>query len=163
MLKILRNLLKKKSIKNESDSVYANMTCGDVFYDMTLNDIQDNINDNEEKYELNCAEKNVYSARSNDEYNYRTEENSYIKVREKNKIYSEGSYIVGQNGLLPGLYYAWDNYEVFIGRNKSFSTGSWKCDDGYLQLITGKKVVIKSGKITFVDNIIYTYRLCHIT
>lgn len=157
MLKLLHGLFYKKNSKDKSDFMHTNMTAEEESYDMLPSVVQDYENKYEEKYEsFPVVEKNLSEGDKDKDYCGKGK-NRYIKIHKENKIYGEGTYIVGENGLLPGLYYAWNNYKVIIGRNNSFSSGSWGCDDGYIRLTTGRKVIIESGKITSVDNIIYTY------
>ena len=155
MFKFLQSLFKKKSVEN--NSAYMNKSFEYSSYDIALPDTQDKTNEYGEKYESHQLEENVHSAEFIVENSKKIIENKYIKVLEENKVYSEGTYIVGQNGLLPGLYYAWDNYHVLVAQNDLFSSGRWECDDGYIQLSAEKRVVIESGKITSVDNLCFTY------
>lgn len=123
------------------------ISCSDMIdVDICESDVENN-------FELG----DVAEPKTANESNHEKIINAYIKVIDEEKIYKEGKYRVGQDGLEPGVYYCWNDYYIQIGRNDSFSSGSWGCDDSYIQLISGKKVVIETGMITPLDNIVYTY------
>ena len=156
MFKIFKNLFKQKSTNEQTDVIHLNASHG-VNCPECQEDFNVKVNTFEEKNESNPMNKSIILTKNMDEHCNIIEENKYIQVKEKDKIYSEGSYVVGQDGLLPGLYYAWNNFIISIGRNEKYYSGGRRCDDDYIQLAKGKKVVIERGKITPIDNISYTY------
>lgn len=156
MFKIFQDLFKSRNTNEKKDVINL-----DTSYEEKIlkcqNDFNVKVNSVKEQNEPEQINENFTITKNVDQLCNEIGENKYIKVKEKNMIYSEGSYVVGQDGLLPGVYYAWDDFIIRSGRNKTYYSGDWRCDDEYIELTQGKKVIIERGKITPIDNISYTY------
>lgn len=108
----------------------------------------------------------VYSLenQANKDHNYIREgysvlENKFIRVKEIQKVYTEGKYKIGVD-IQPGEYYFW-GYKVCAevkGKEKYDIYGGFdECEDLYAMVDGKGSVTIEHGYMTHIDNIIYTY------
>lgn len=90
---------------------------------------------------------------------YAVEENSYIKVKNVKKVYTEGTYVIGTD-IEEGEYYFWgDDVDVQVKGKEKYDIygGLDECIDTYVTVEGKGKVIIEQGYMTHIDNIIYTY------
>lgn len=86
--------------------------------------------------------------------------NSFVKIKDSEKVFGEGYYIVG-NEIEPGEYYFWGNsLSVDIKGKKAryISCGLEETYDAYGRLCLKNEVLIENGYMTSISNIIYTYQ-----
>ena len=94
------------------------------------------------------------------EIGYEIPGNKFIKVYNTNRIYRKKKYIVGED-ITPGEYYLWGRNVVakVIGKSKKeLYEGFQNCRDVYVNLVEKDEIILESGCMTCIDNIIYTYR-----
>ena len=90
---------------------------------------------------------------------YSVDQNKHIRVKDQDKVFTEGVYIIGVD-IQPGEYYFWgDDVSAEIkGKEKYDIYGGFKeCIDSYAIVEGNGKVLLENGYMTHIENIIYLY------
>lgn len=134
---------RNNKVTKDSDYNISNLICDEI---TTHGKINENI---KRENIVNGIEKEGYSV----------EQNRYIRVKNKNKVYSKGTYVI-EVDIQPGEYYFWgENVSAEIkGKEKYDIYGGFdECVDAYANVEGNGSVILKDGYMTHVDNIIYLY------